>query len=148
MSLGPLLLRVMLILTFVLNGTTSAMAAAQMSLGHQVPQDEAMQHGTEPADDHEGMPACHDDGTDAGITATGTHDHAYASHSIPSEQHEQSPDCCDGGSCLCVCAHGMHATIPSPAVTLDAYGWIDESSVPTAGHAAPNLPHLIRPPIG
>ena len=145
MSLGPLFLRVILILTFVLNGTTSAMAAAQMSLGQQMPQNEAMQHAAEPADDHEGM-ACHDDGMDAGITASGTHD--QASHSIPSEQHEQSPACCDGGSCLCVCAHGMHATIPSPTFAVHAYGRIDESSVPTAGHAAPDLPHLIRPPIG
>jgi len=146
MSLGPLLLRVILILTFVLNGTTSAMAAAQMSLKHQMPQNEAMQHAAEPANDHEGMPACHDDGMDAGITGSGTHDHA--SPSIPSEHHEQSSDCCDAGSCRCVCAHGMHATIPSPAMTVHAYGWIDESSVPIAGHAAPDLPHLIRPPIG
>lgn len=146
MSLGPLLLRVMLILAFVLNGTTSAMAAAQMSLGHQMPRNEAMLH--EPAHDHEDMPACHGGGMDAGITAAGTHDHTCASHPIPSDHHEQSPDCCDGGSCLCVCAHGMHATIPPPAFAVHAYGRIDESSVPTAGHAAPDLPHLIRPPIG
>lgn len=142
MSFGPLLLRVILILTFVLNGTTSAMAAAQMSLGHN----EAMQHAAEPAADHEGMPACHDDAMDAGITGSGTHDHA--SDSIPSEHHEEATDCCDGDSCRCVCAHGMHATIPPPAFAVHSYGRIDESSVPTARYAAPDLPHLIRPPIG
>lgn len=145
MAFGPLLLRVMLILAFVLNGTTSAMAAAQMSLGHPNPQGEAMRHAAAPAHHQDHMSACHHEGMPSDATASTAHDHA--SHSTSKHQGHSS-DCCEGGSCLCVCAHGMHATVPSPVLGMHAYGRKDQSEARTAGHAAPDLPHLIRPPIG
>jgi hypothetical protein len=145
MSFGPLLLRVMLILAFVLNGTTSAMAAAQMSLGHPK-QAEAIQHAEASAHHQHDMSACHHDGMPSDAIASTAHDHA--SHSIPAKHHGHSSDCCEGGTCQCVCAHGMHATVPSPVLAMHAYGRKDQSEARTAGHAAPDLPHLIRPPIG
>lgn len=146
MAFGPLFLRVMLILAFVLNGTTSAMAAAQMSLGHANPQGEAMRHAAAPAHHQDHMSACHHEGMPSDATASTAHDHA--SHSVSAKHHGHSSDCCEGGSCLCVCAHGMHATVPSPVLAMHAYGRKDQSEAHTAGHAAPVLPHLIRPPIG
>jgi hypothetical protein len=145
MSFGPLLLRVMLILTFVLNGTTSAMAAAQMSLGHPMPQGEAMQPAAAPVQHQHDMSACHHDGMASDATASTAHGHA--SHSVPTKHHGHSSDCCEGGTCQCVCAHGMHAAVPSPVLAMHAYGRKDQSEARTAGHAAPDLPHLIRPPI-
>jgi hypothetical protein len=146
MSFGPLLLRVMLILAFVLNGTTSAMAAAQMSLGHPMPKGEAVQSAAEPTHHQHHMSACHDEGMPSDATASTAHDHA--SHSVPAKYHGRSSDCCEGGACLCVCAHGMQATAPSPVLAMHAYGRTDKFEARTAGHPAPDLPHLIRPPIG
>jgi len=145
MSFGPLLLRVMLILTFVLNGTTSAMATAQMSLG-SMPRHETMQHATAAAQHHD-MSGCHHEsvhGHDATAAA-----HGPVPHSVPSKHHGHSSDCCgSGGSCQCVCAHGMHVTVPAPVLALHAYGREDESDEPSTGHDSPALQHLIRPPIG
>jgi len=144
MSFGPLLLRVMLILAFVLNGTTSAMAAAQMSLGSS-PRHETM-HATAPAQHHEAMSGCHHQGRAHDATAAA---HDSAPHSVPSDHHGHSSDCCgSGGSCQCVCAHGMHVTVPAPVLPLHAYGREDESDEPSTGHDSPALQHLIRPPIG
>jgi hypothetical protein len=138
MSFGPLLLRVMLILAFVLNGTTSAMAAAQMSLGHPMAKGEAVQSAAQPTHHQHDMSACHDDGMPSDATASTAHDHAS----------KHSSDCCKGGACQCVCAHGMQPTAPSPVLAMHAYGRTDQSEARTAGHAAPDLPDLIRPPIG
>jgi hypothetical protein len=135
----------MLILAFVLNGTTSAMAAAQMSLPHPNPQGETM-HATAPAHHQRDISACHHDGMPSDATASTAHDHA--SHSVPTKHHGHSSDCCEGGTCQCVCAHGMHATAPSPVLAMHAYGSKNQSQPSTAGHPAPDLPHLIRPPIG
>jgi hypothetical protein len=146
MSFGSLFLRVMLILAFVLNGTTSAMAAAQMSLGHPMPQGEAMQHAAAPAHDQHDMSACHHDGMPSDATASTAHDHAF--HSVPTKHHGHSSDCCQGGTCQCVCAHGMHAAIASPVLAMHVYDGKDQCEPRTAGHPAPDLPHLIRPPIG
>ena len=146
MSFGPLLLRVMLILAFVLNGTTSAAAAAQMSLGHPNPQGEAMHHAAAPIHHQHDMSTCHHDGMPSDSTASTARDHA--SHSVPTKHQGHSSDCCEGGTCQCVCAHGMHATVPSPVLAMHAYGRKHQSEAGTAGHAAPDLPNLIRPPIG
>jgi hypothetical protein len=146
MSFGPLLLRVMLILAFVLNGTTSAMAAAQMPSEHPNPQGDAMQHAAAPAHHQHDMSNCHHDGMRSDTTSSIAQGHA--SHSVPTEHQGHSSDCCEGGSCQCVCAHGMHATVPSPVLAMHAYGRKEQSEARTAGHAAPDLPHLIRPPIG
>jgi hypothetical protein len=64
-----------------------------------------------------------------------------------SKSKHSTPDCCKSGTCRCACLHGVAAIpmLPFNAAFIEhAY-----SMRPMVlGHAAPALPHLIRPPIG
>ena len=132
MKSWPVLLRVLLILSLLLNGFGSAMASTTMTMPAMplASQEQATQSA----------PPCHD---------MATMDHAMdaSPEQAPQGKHPV-PDCCKSGLCQCVCVHAAQLAPPA----LLALGF-DASRTHLAqpmhsGHPEPALPHLIRPPIG
>ncbi|WP_372364170.1 CopL family metal-binding regulatory protein [Xanthomonas sp. NCPPB 3583] len=67
--------------------------------------------------------------------------------SLPNSK-QPAPDCCKSSACRCACMHSAPATVAMMIFTPALVGH-SQSVLPIAlGHAAPALPHLIRPPIG
>lgn len=145
MSFWSILLRVLLSLVLVLNGATSAAAATQMQMNHTAAHtpSEAQANLSQamPAE----MPCHHHDQTS---TTVADSDSPIAAHPAPEKSKHPAPDCCKSGTCNCACTHFTQATLPAltiPAPVLDGNRSVRRL---TLAHAAPALPHLIRPPIG
>ena len=132
MSIPALLLRLLLALALVVNGTTGAMAAVH---AHDAAAPMAV-HAMGPMPAH-GEADCHGDGAVA---------------KAPSKAPAQAPgdDCagCASGGCDCACMSLVHVTLPAPMTGLAPAPRIAPAPVPVASRAAPPLPHPIRPPIG
>ena len=122
-SPAALLLRVLLSLSLIFNGTAYAMSSLQ---------DQQM-HSTAAADMHAG---CHEH------AATTAH---QASHADQPAQGHPAPDCCKTGKCVCT----SQPTVPAVATLVlheTAIDRIDAQPL-VSGHVAPALASLIRPPI-
>lgn len=137
MSLWAVLLRVLLSIALILNGATTAMASVQMTHGF------APKAATPVKTASVEMP-CHQHQQAASVAA----DPSPAAPVSPPKSKHPAPDCCKSSACRCACMHSAPATmsmmIYTPAVVEHS-----QSVRPMAlGHAAPALPHLIRPPIG
>ena len=129
MSVRFVLLRLLLCLALLLNGTASAMAAARMAIPHAEPQGRTMQSAA----------PCHD---------MAMVDQAAASTDRAPEDGHPAPDCCESGICQCACVHAAQPAVPAmPAPGFIAGGSRPAQAMP-AGHADPALPHPVRPPIG
>ena len=131
MRLRAILLRVLLCIALVANGTSAVYASTMMAFDGGLVAPAAGQDAKSPCHDmpsmsHAGMAADHD---------------AHA----PPTSHD---DCCPPGACLCSCV--------SHAPTIAAFGAFSIQMWPSAApvaalrvsFASPVLPHLIRPPIG
>ncbi|WP_242112720.1 CopL family metal-binding regulatory protein [Luteimonas aquatica] len=142
MSLPARLLRIVLILTLVLNGIGSA--AASMHLHAPMPAQPMHHAGMDGAQAPAAPCAEHHKGMSSGAMAA-------AEHAAPTApvQHDdpRAPDCCKQGcDCACVhaCASALVAALSPPPVMPHALG----VAFMAPGRPAPALPHLIRPPIG
>lgn len=124
------LLRALLCLALLLNGTAYAHAATRMAMGD-------MAAAAQAADD---VPPCHEgmamamDGDDAS----------------PSVHHDDDaglPDCCKAGNCDGFCA--QHAPVVTWLAPLDPprYPTTDTPTYRAGAHASVRLPHRLRPPI-
>lgn len=145
---APVLLRVLLCLLLVLNGTGTAVAAAQMAMQHAAPDCHSMVNATDAAavaKPGQAAMAHHP----APGSATPCHDATQAVQFA--EQLQSPPDdtgegCCDSGQCACLQQVLATATLEAlPAATPDSQR---ANRHPPAGHVPPTLAHLIRPPIG
>jgi hypothetical protein len=136
MSFWPLLLRVLLIVAFVLNGTTAAAGAATMGGIHASTSEEA-RISTPSAGD-----TCHE-----GVDTMPLVDEAPQRTGPDQQSKPPAPDCCEQSSCGCACM-GAQAGAPTAhdgSVTPRS----DRLMSPLAkGHMEPAALHLIRPPIG
>ena len=136
MSGSAILLRVLLSVVLTLNGMGSAVASVQMA--------------------HAGKMAVEMPVSDAAEMPCHGHDDAQAEATQPDvvstlaeeDPSQAEPDCCESGACRCACIHQAQAVVavllPIEAVIIHARAVLP----PKAGHSAPALPHLIRPPIG
>jgi hypothetical protein len=131
------ILRILLSLVLVLNGIGGAMAAARMQLAPASHEHETGSRDMAGTD----MP-CHQQ------DAAAHPDHAMPSGDRVPEKAPAVPDCCKGAACTCACMCIAQAGLLAPA--LPALRWANLPVVKrlTSGHAAPALPHLVRPPIG
>ena len=121
-----ILLRLLLCLVLVANGTTAAFANVRMAM-----MDSAA------ATQQDDAPPCHDMQAD---------DAATMEHATPSP--DSHGDCC-GSACLCDClAHATAFFLTVDALELAARPAAPPVSAPQQSRAAPALPHPIRPPIG
>ena len=135
MSCSAILLRVMLIVVLMLNGIGSAVASVQMAHAGRVAV--AM-----PVADAAEMP-CHGH-HDAQAEATQPDVVPALAEDDPSLP---DPDCCESGACRCACMHQAQAAV-AVLLPIEAVIIHDRAVLaPKAGHSAPALPHLIRPPI-
>ena len=144
MSPFAILLRVLLSLSLILNGTGTAMAAPRMLIDHAAtsatkPVEATANVATAaPCHHHAGMAAnAHE--ASAGI-ADG------ANKAVKSQQ--PASDCCKSGICGCACLQATPAVVaavslPAAVVGRDAGAWVIMPK-----HASPALAHLIRRPIG
>lgn len=132
MRLSTLLLRLSLVLALIANGTTSAFAATPM----QAAQTESAQPPC-----HEQVAATGTSTADAEVTAVNAPGHA------PGTDHG-SPDCCQSAKCQGACMHHVAATSASVHILEASIDHASGVRPLKMGHAAPPLPHLIRPPIG
>ncbi|MGO4551443.1 CopL family metal-binding regulatory protein [Lysobacter sp. 2RAF19] len=132
MRLRAILLRLLLCVALVANGTSAVYASTMMAFGAGMDATAAASQDSKPPCDD--MPAM-------AHAATAT-DHGAPA---PPVSHD---DCCPPGACLCSCV--------SHAPTIPAFGAfaipVRPSAAPVAvlriSFASPALPHLIRPPIG
>jgi hypothetical protein len=131
-----ILLRLLLSLAVLVNGTTAAMAFKHA--GH-----DAMLATTAPvqASSTANADPCHE------------HDQAASLASedpvapVPAESGHPPLDCCQSGTCQCACMHPAPAAVPAIAFAAVSIGHARGARAMPTSHATPALPHLIRPPI-
>lgn len=141
MSFGSLLLRLLLSLCLVLDGTAAA-AIAHLPMGHDAAA--------------ASMPAPPTASTAAVMADMPCHGHDAASSTTPTSATSltapdpagSSPDCCESGACRCACMHVAQVVVPSLAWAAATPGHARSVRPLLPGHTAPPLPHPIRPPIG
>lgn len=145
MPVPSLLLRVLLSLSLVLNGSGYAMASTHMQMGHHESAATTPQqaHDTVAAADPACHPQHHDSASEPATQASDT-----TPDIAPMKSEPPQPDCCKSGACHCACVQQAQAAIPMYSEGNAGMGRADVVFALQAGHAAPVLRHLIRPPIG
>jgi hypothetical protein len=128
-----LLLRVLLSLSLILNGSGYAWAATQMQLAHG-----DVAHDTAPA-----TRGCHEHG----MAATKSNVPAAADVHT-SKPGYPAPDCCRSGKCVCASMQPTSLTLASLSLRQPEIYRIIGAPAIRVGHASPLLAHPIRPPIG
>ena len=139
--LRSIVMRMLLCVALILNGSGYAFAATQMELQHLVMASEIA--GAPAAD-----PAtpCHESA--AVSPADVTPHHATTVDCVAEKAHTPEQGCCQPSQCSCDCL--QHATsavrhaLPSAYIPREAR----VVSAQAARHASPLLPNLFRPPIG
>ena len=134
-SLSAILLRLLLSLSLILNGSGYAAAAAKMQMHH--PASVADVSSTSKAQKSSPCPE------HGGVTSVAGH----AAESSSATPDDNRPECCKSAKCAGACL--QH--VPT-AVTIH---WIGPATIThsnatrpmKAAHATPALPHRIRPPI-
>lgn len=143
MVFWPVLLRVLLSISLILNGSGYAMASMPMPMPMKA---EDMQQVAN-APEQQLQPVCHES-ANAPLTAPEAKAADVPVEQGPAKPKPHSPDCCKSGGCRCLCGHHAPAVI---AVLIERDGVVERASnsrSATTSHPAPALPHLIRPPIG
>ena len=143
MSLWPVLLRVLLTVALILNGSGYAVASAHLSKAFA-----DVSHEAHPlAHERMNQPLCHDDQ----VATLATHQHdpdQTMHHESGSPESSSHPDCCKSGACRCACTQAATAAVVM-VFERDALIVRSNPSRPLKpGRPAPALQHLIRPPIG
>ena len=134
MHLRSVLLRLLLSLALVANGTTAAFANACVAFEADITS--AVAGATE------SEPPCHDMAAMGGPTDQGAAaDHAAAP---PAPAHD---DCCTG-ACLCNCLAHVTAFLAVDALGISPPAATQPASTQESLLANPDLRHPIRPPIG
>ncbi len=144
MRVWPILLRVLLSLSLIFNGSGVVLAGS-----HAHPEDAAaVQTAAETAErPAAAQPPCHEHHqADTSASSNAIDEPAEVLQALAID--DASTDCCQSGSCRCGCVH--HSSFGFAGQSLRAVAI--EHPVLTAvvwnRYAAPPLPHLIRPPIG
>ncbi len=147
----PLLLHVLLSLALVANGIGTAMAAAHAGCVHSA----TVVAEPSPADASvtgQGIsePPCHGDMAPeptSPMDAIAHHGGLGGPGDASSADAQGGGDECDGG-CDCDCTAHCQAALMPPTLLLHASARIAHAQSSTYTHAAPALPHPVRPPIG
>lgn len=135
------LLRVVVSLGVILNGSPFAMAASSVGM-HIHSEKQVVAQNTE--GDVTALPSCHEA---ARTNSNSTHQHPSMPTSASlAKSSSPAPDCCKSGRCSCACVHA--------AATLPSFRWIALAEIHRSiicplntDLPAPILPHLSRPPI-
>lgn len=124
-----ILLRVLLALVLVLNGTGAAVAGIGMDLG--LLEAHAASQSAEA-----GEPPCHQSEASSGNDGA-----------VVEQEASQPTDCCQTGTCSCACAHvvQMICFAGDGKIDIPSHGCVRVSAA--TAHAVPVLLQLIKPPI-
>lgn len=135
----PVLLRILLSLSLVLNGSAYAVAGTQMQMG-------SMDTAASPAMAGHRMAMaqspCQQMPADSSATASADAAQDPAPATLPAR------DCSQAGMCSYACAQPAPAAAPAAGLRLAAVPHAQVASPARAAHVAPILQNLIRPPIG
>lgn len=142
MPLPALLLRLLLSMALIFNGAGSAVASVHAAGGGAMASLPFLEGQFLPA----GLPHCADSDMPS---PSGSRDDArgVAPGPVPGPGDHPAPDCCDVSACACTCAHACASVIPAVAQLPLSIARDRGVGIGAFGHAAPALPHLIRPPI-
>lgn len=126
---SAILLRVLLSLGLILNGSGYAAAAAKVQMERPAPVADASQaRNASPCPEHAGVSAAEGDEAEA------THD-------------DHTPECCRSAKCAGACLQHAPAAIVAPWIGPATVAHSDAVREMKAAHAPPTLPRRIRPPI-
>lgn len=142
-----LLLHVLLSLALVANGIGAAMASAHAGCVHSataVALSVVESSVEEPAI---AEPPCHGDMAQEAAAPLHGAAHASAPGDASPTDADGDGDGCDR-ACDCDCTAHCQAALMPPALLLHASARIAHANTPVYDHAAPTLPHPVRPPIG
>ena len=143
MSPSAILLRVVLCIGLVLNGSGYAVAATQMQVKYLAAVSDAMQPATAGVREDAAVQPCHEDpGTTPVVPAIAD------PGEDPAKPELATPDCCKSMNCAAACAQHASATMPGLSARTLVIDHASSVRPMGTGHPAPALPHLIRPPIG
>jgi len=137
-----LLLRFLLCISLILNGSGFAMASPHARMAHT---DSMAMPVVSPEATAATEPPCHTEQHSA-VHASEVSDEAH--DGSPADSKSPAPDCCASDTCQCACMHQAQAAIPLHALTHGIVEHTGGARMRKSGHPAPALPHLIRPPIG
>lgn len=144
MPLRAFLLRALLCLSLVLNGSGYAVASTQMQLMH-VAATQAALAAAAPA-----APPCHEQ-LHEGSAVPSMHVMAdMASSTACDDGHgsQAGPDCCQSSQCACDCLQYATATLADVPALPAVIEHAAEIGPLSPSHVAPALANPIRPPIG
>lgn len=152
MSAWSTLLRVLLCLGLVLNGSGFALASPAPMEHPPVPAGELPPTAGLAAKDDA---PCHGREHGAVRPATLAEDAPSPGSSVADSSEDASPsglpdpacDCCESGLCRGTCMHQGQATVPAPSYCDEAPAGACDARRTGAAYASPALAHLIRPPI-
>lgn len=145
MSVCSILLRVLLALSLVLNGSGYAVASVHMQM------DQAGQASTNitsvgnPSEAAEPPCAAHHASMGSMSAKAQVGDTAADVTSV--ESGHPFPDCCESGACRCACVHQCQAAVFAVTLQLAVIEKVSNTRPMAPGHESPAVPHLIRPPI-
>lgn len=136
MSVWSILLRLLLAAALIFNGAATAVASVHMN--HMGAVEAAVQPEPVSAED----PPCHEH-----PATTAAADQPDPTVDADNDQ-TPSPDCCKSGACRCACVYHASAALFDLGLVAPIIEHAASVRPMSTGHAAPALPHLIRPPIG
>lgn len=146
MPVPALLLRVLLCVTLILNGSGYAVASTAMEMGHlsdahhpaSAPEHAAMRGGSASA----GMP-CHEEAAGSPVPTIDTV--GSTSPQPDPDGPAADPDCCTSSHCVCV--QQLAAAVPQAVVRPPVAVHAPDVRAVASARAAPLIPQPIRPPI-
>ncbi len=145
MSVWSILLRVLLAVSLILNGSGYAVASAHMQMDHAALASTTTQPIVHPVATAEPPCAEHHQG---GSMASKIPSADAATDAASVKSGDPSPDCCKTGACRGACVHSGPVAVPTMAFRPVVIEHANSVSPMISGHASPAIPHLIRPPIG
>ncbi len=147
MSLSTVLLRVLLCVGLIFNGSGAAVASAGMQVAHVQAAHAAPDSLATARTADNAKPACHGD---APAMAKADHHAADMTSNAPAgcqTTDDHSADCCDSGVCRGDCVQQLQVIVDAPWARDIVAGPADKVRSMVSTHAPPILPHPIRPPI-
>ncbi len=139
MRFPAFLLRLLLCFSLMLNGWGYAFASTEMQVSHMATAVQAASAAAHPA-----APPCHS--MEQGGLASMHVAQEASPHAAPAKH--GGPDCCEASLCACDCLQHASLAMPEALANVSVELHAVHASRVAAGHSAPALADLIRPPIG
>ena len=145
MHVWSILLRVLLALGLILNGSGYAVASTHMQMDHAALASTTSTTVAKPSMAAE--PPCAEHHSSMGSMSVKAQAAETAADTSSVKSGHPSPDCCKSGACRCACVHQCQAAVFAVTFQLAVIEKASNVRPMASGHESPAVPHLIRPPI-